>query len=760
MLLDSPNSEPSVLIISDELKLVESLRGAFGSGCQVFLCPTVAIGLDRVRHERVSAVLLNLALPGLIADQAMAAIRMQCGESVMIMGFQPGIERSGELAPHTAVLQEGGGAVAMPLDWRGMRGLLSGAPQLSPSLTEDTTPSVEAETTAPELVRDFGLFPSRVEELPLSVEPHAEPGHALRLIQGEGLVATSQPVTEPTPQALIPSPTVPQETVFTGPFGLFEPEEPVQLADNVIPFPMPWLPAVATEALVNEPVRAIAAPADAEEEQRPASSPLGTFLRDEAELMEKGNRFLAHCEGEDVQGQVMRMSSHYVVCESRNPDQLLVPDAYAEEAIVYLGSREAYRGPARLSKVLNTGRSQVAEWALLGKWLDDQPEATTDEVLTAKDAGHPLSGFFDRMRVLTRVSEVFKATLAEMASLLGEVVQCLDRIEADLPTSPAAKRIDAMKAILPQLQKQVFGAFDDVFSRFEKVAETIPAELAAEHHSLIRQHLHTYVMCAPFIHHIYAKPLGFAGDYGALQKLLADPYEGRSLFAKMLNAWLVLNPAGDAYRMRVQTLTDHLQMQAQDCHAKGQEFRTLSIGCGAANEIVEFLKNEELSNNANITLVDFNDPTLEAAKAQVTRTQREYWRLTRVRWIKQSLQSFVADEIRLRKKGGISCGPVVRAQGYEFISCTGLLDYFSDRVCRRLISALWTNLAPGGRLLICNFTPANPIQHFMTYLLDWKLIYRNAEELRALLPEDVTAEQCSIFHSPGAVEVYLCVRKL
>jgi extracellular factor (EF) 3-hydroxypalmitic acid methyl ester biosynthesis protein len=739
-------NEPSVLIISDELKLVESLRGAFGRGCQVFLCPSVAIGLDRVRDIHLSAVLVNLQLPGLKQEDAICAIREQCGEQVMIMGFTPAAKAAGAVMPHTAAMR-GGEAVALPLDWRAMRGLLGG---LGSAEAETVIPLTLAPKSA-----EFGLFPSASprDALPLSVEPDVEPGPALRLLQKSGSLDAVVEQTQRmiAPPLVIPTEATPPSLIQPAAFGLFD--EPTE-ADNVIPFPSPQ---------VAQPI-AIAAPTleEVAQPETPPTAPFATFLKDEAELLEKGNRFIARGAGEEVQGQVMRMSAHYVVCETRNPEQLLVPDWYAEEAIVYLGSREAYRGPARLSKVLNTGRSQVAEWALLTKWREDEvemPSRTENTRLPVPAASHPLTGFFDRMRVLTQVSAVFKATIAEMASLLGEVVQCMDRIEAELPPGSAVKRAEAVRQLLPQIQGQVFGAFDDVFSRFEKVAQDIPAELAAEYHSLVRQHLHSYVMCSPFIHHIYAKPLGYAGDYGALQKLLADPFDGRTLFAKMLNAWLVLTTAGDAYRTRVKVLTEGLQTQAQICHEAGREFRTLSIGCGAANEVVEFLKNDELSNSANLTLVDFNDPTLEAAKAQITRTQREYWRLTKVRWVKQSIQGIVADELRMRRKGLPSHGPVVKAQGYEFVCCTGLLDYFSDRVCRRLIAALWSNVAPGGRLLICNFTPSNPIQHFMTYLLDWKLIYRTADELRALLPEEITAEQFDIHHSPGDVEVYISVRK-
>jgi extracellular factor (EF) 3-hydroxypalmitic acid methyl ester biosynthesis protein len=760
-MMDHLGHAPSVLIISDELKLVESLRGAFGSGCQIFLCPTVETGLERVRRERISAVLVNLQLPGLDVEQAVAGVRQQCGQEVMLLGFMPVQNDAGQYMPQTVSL-DGSDAATVVLDWRGMRGLFH--PAGTPASLQAALLSTKAPEPAEERVALPPLYPTAStgprDAVPLSVEPHAEPGPAFRILPTAASEQPS-PVAEPSlPENVV---ELPLQTVQ--PYSLdFRPQEPQQ-AELPAPAPQqdePVLPPLPAEDIIipfPTAPQAVMQEIAEDEDLRPSSTP-SPFLRDEAEQLEQGNRFIARQGRDQVQGQVMRMSSHYVVCEMLNPEQLLTQDWQAEDARIFLGQKEAYAGPAKLSKVVNTGRSLIGEWTLQGKWRDlPTSTSSTPTEKPAEPTGHPLSTFFDRLRVLTQVSAVFKSTVAEMASLLEEVKNCMDRIEAGLPNGSSPARTEAMQTVLAQLQPQVFGAFDDVFSRFERVAAEIPVELAAEYHSLVRQHLHPYVMCSPFIHHIYAKPLGYAGDYGALQKLLADPYEGRTLFAKLLNAWLVSSTAGEAYRTRVRTLTDELQTQAQLCHERRQEFRTLSIGCGAGNEVVAFLKNEELSNAANMTLVDFNESTLDFSRDFISRTQREYWRMTKVRWVKQGIQGILSDEVRMKRRQLSSHGPIMQAEGYDFISCTGLLDYFSDRVCRRIIAAMWTMLAPGGRMLVCNFTPANPIQNFMTYLLDWKLIYRNADELRALLPPDVKAEQCRIEHSAGEVEVYLHVVK-
>lgn len=638
-----PAPTPAVLVIADDLKLVESLRGAFGSACRVFLSPSVEMGLKRVEGESLCAVLINLAMPGINPEAVVNAVRSVHGD-VRLVGFTP--------TPGRATI-DGCQIVTSPVDWKDLRGLLE-----------------------------------------------------------ERMNASAPRV-------------------------------------SLVPAPPPVAPVVAkidAEPPPPAPVASPAAGSDAPVEQSIAA----TFLRDEAEHIESANRFEAVNKSESTRivGRILRVSPHYVVCEVLNPQQVLAPGWVADEAIVHLARSEAYRGPARLSKVVNTGRSLICEWALQGAWQSVSPVSSA----SVMPQNEVLAPFFERMRLLDRVSEVFKAAVADVASVLDEARQCLDRIEVTLPAVAGQTHAETQHAILPELQKGIFPAFDAVFARFEEASRQIPPALDAEYHSLVRQHLHPLMMCAPFIHHIYAKPLGFAGDYRALQKLIEDPYDGQTLYARLLNAWLVLSPAGEAYRHRIGLLEKELTAQAARCHSAGHDLRVLSIGCGSANEVARFMVASDLCNSAEIVLTDFNAETLAAARAQVTKAQQDHWRLSRVSFVQTSIQSLVADEARMRRRGLAALGPVARMAGYDFIYCTGLFDYFSDRVCKRLVNMMFQMLAPGGSLVVCNFTPANPIRCFMKYVLDWNLIHRTPEEVARLAETDAHQE---LTMSPSGVEAYL-----
>ena len=94
-----------------------------------------------------------------------------------------------------------------------------------------------------------------------------------------------------------------------------------------------------------------------------------TFLREGAVQMEHANHFEASTsDGTRIVGDILRVSPHFVVCEVLNPLQVMTPGWQTEEALVILARQEAYRGPARLNKAMNTGRSLICEWTLQGAW--------------------------------------------------------------------------------------------------------------------------------------------------------------------------------------------------------------------------------------------------------------------------------------------------------------------------------------------------------------------------------------------------------
>jgi SAM-dependent methyltransferase len=69
---------------------------------------------------------------------------------------------------------------------------------------------------------------------------------------------------------------------------------------------------------------------------------------------------------------------------------------------------------------------------------------------------------------------------------------------------------------------------------------------------------------------------------------------------------------------------------------------------------------------------------------------------------------------------------------FDLIYAAGLYDYLPDEPARALTTNLACRLAPGGRLLVGNLSPAPHVVGFMEALMDWPLVWRTQAQVAAL----------------------------
>jgi extracellular factor (EF) 3-hydroxypalmitic acid methyl ester biosynthesis protein len=71
---------------------------------------------------------------------------------------------------------------------------------------------------------------------------------------------------------------------------------------------------------------------------------------------------------------------------------------------------------------------------------------------------------------------------------------------------------------------------------------------------------------------------------------------------------------------------------------------------------------------------------------------------------------------------------------YDFVYCSGLFDYLSDRICSKLIKLFFSMVRPGGKVFVTNMHSNNYDNHMMEMLLEWHLIYRDENNMASLVP--------------------------
>jgi extracellular factor (EF) 3-hydroxypalmitic acid methyl ester biosynthesis protein len=263
--------------------------------------------------------------------------------------------------------------------------------------------------------------------------------------------------------------------------------------------------------------------------------------------------------------------------------------------------------------------------------------------------------------------------------------------------------------------------------------------------------LHPLMLCSPFAYRTFQKPLGYAGDYEMVNMILRDPHEGGSLFAKVVNLWFLSQWPARAHRNRIAYLKERLVEESLRGARRQKPVRILNLGCGPAREVEEFLAADGIADHAELTLLDFNEETVQHTTRVLGETRRRLGRRTQIQVQRKSVH-------QLLKEGQ---KPVVAGGGlqYDFIYCAGLFDYLSDRTCRQLMNIFYDWLAPGGLISATNVDACKPFRHMLEFVLDWHLIYRDPKLAKSLFPDRSSPDNQCIKKDPTGVNVFVEVRK-
>ncbi len=451
-------------------------------------------------------------------------------------------------------------------------------------------------------------------------------------------------------------------------------------------------------------------------------------------------------QGADVRATPVRLTRFTVVFEVYNPFSIVQLSEVLSEFRITVKDRLVYHGRAVVSSLVNTGIMLMCEATLEEAWLD------VDLFLPAGNRERLLAEFEDFLqdwRKIHSVTPEFKVVVADMQTLLADLRRWMEQVELGIRSAPAGDRIQLERQVIEDLGRGVLPTIDDLFKRFETIANAIDPQLQPMHRTYIKRQLHPLVLCSPFAYRTFQKPLGYAGDYEMVNMILRDPLEGGSLFAKTVNLYFLNSAPALAHRNRIRYLVETLSSEARHVAASGRRVRILNLGCGPAGEIQELLGYDGICNELDFTLMDFNDETLEYTRSRLERLKLEHGRRTDISFVKKSVHQVLKEGAR----------PAAGRVRYEVVYCAGLFDYLSDRICQRLMNIFYDLLEPGGLLIATNVDPCNPTRCGMEFLLDWHLIYRDSEQLEQLHPSLAPAGNVVTKSDDTGVNIYIEVRK-
>ena len=290
-------------------------------------------------------------------------------------------------------------------------------------------------------------------------------------------------------------------------------------------------------------------------------------------------------------------------------------------------------------------------------------------------------------------TQIFAGSAAEggnAARAAEDLAGCLRRVAAEVR---AGKGASVVEAIIPDLAR-----IRATVSKEDWVHHLVPQ---CRFHELAK-------LCSedPYTERALSKPRGFAGDAVMLDFLYSGaPPSETSEIGREIFKGTALCTSG----LSVVDRRDRLATLIQETAARKPGARGLSIACG-------HLREAQVDGGAAVQEFSaFYGLDQDAQALQVVEAEQAEFG---VETVKGSVREVIGERIGFEQ--------------LDLVYAAGLLDYLSDGVAGRLIKRMASFLAPGGRLVVGNFTPGNWGRLYMDVFMDWGLTYRTPEDLRAI----------------------------
>lgn len=244
------------------------------------------------------------------------------------------------------------------------------------------------------------------------------------------------------------------------------------------------------------------------------------------------------------------------------------------------------------------------------------------------------------------------------------------------------------------------------------------------------------------LHRARFKPRGYAGDDVMLRQI-CEEWRCEHPLGRLLDRYFQSHAAPKAVRNRTRIVADAIVDFAQQ--SQSSAVRVTSIGSGPAMDIAwaaEELATEHQS-RLRIQLLDLDPQAIADSIARL-----ESWLApTQVVGRRENLY-------RLNRLGDAA------SITSDLITCTGFFDYLNETDAASLLSLLWQQIVPGGRLLVFNFSPHNPSRALMEWIGNWYLTYRDRAAMHELATQaGIPQEMFVVKAEAEGIDLYIDASK-
>ncbi|MFA5715208.1 MAG: class I SAM-dependent methyltransferase family protein [Candidatus Paceibacterota bacterium] len=141
-----------------------------------------------------------------------------------------------------------------------------------------------------------------------------------------------------------------------------------------------------------------------------------------------------------------------------------------------------------------------------------------------------------------------------------------------------------------------------------------------------------------------------------------------------------------------------------------QEIRLVSLACGSAQAVIEIVAEYKAKNVIiRAVLMDIDQDGLDVAN-------------------KRAAEYGVADQIETRKINLSGTENIFKGLKPQIVEMLGFLDYVNQEQAINFVKKIYEALDEKGILITCNINN-NVEQHFIKWVINWPMVYREKEDL-------------------------------
>ncbi|MCF8467425.1 MAG: PilZ domain-containing protein [Sneathiella sp.] len=382
-----------------------------------------------------------------------------------------------------------------------------------------------------------------------------------------------------------------------------------------------------------------------------------------------------------------------------------------------LGNTEIFVGNGKVRRIEPHENQHKVAIELTKGFLDIQKILDRHDDLALQQA--VTTGLADESHL---VPAEYKQSISDAVYMLRSIHKVLDKVEKDL-NHEDARRDDRVKDIILACEVKALARWKEISKSCLRITHSLHGDEAA----IAAMKRYTELVLTPELlagaswNRAYTKPLGYPGDYQVMNYAYNLTMEGSTAYGKFCHR--LGTSTGEFIATRMTMTKQAIASLSSKAAAKGQtSFKIASLGCGPAQEVVNFLKSASVPIFIDFTLIDQDHDALSFAYKN---TYPEVARLdgkAAVKCLHATFLEFLATGKLFRK-----------LEKQDLIYAVGLADYLGTKRATKLVRDLYANLSPGGTLIIgCMRTSEESLEWQVEYVVDWTLVHRDESEMRDL----------------------------